>query len=220
MVDPMYRLQLESPTLAGLFNELSVKIKQFPSEMQQIAETTKHLLLNSPAKSSGDPYESPVEVTLCNTAVCEDPVKNQQVKQTTSNESSSNSEDLNGALNAQLKSVNTSKKKGGRPSKTPLRKTADLILGDPELVSQDETDHGQTVAPELTESAPVSEQSNEVQAATLMGYDDARKALQDLSVLKDIVVAKSVLAQFGARKVSDVPQDQIADFVQACKAQS
>lgn len=56
------------------------------------------------------------------------------------------------------------------------------------------------------------------QSAKALTADDVRVAMRELAARKGVDAVAKLLAEFGAKKASDVPEDRIAEFVELANA--
>ena len=75
-------------------------------------------------------------------------------------------------------------------------------------------------ATKAVDPAPVSPELSRALDNAKVTLDDVRAALSRVNEAKGMPVARAVLAQFGAARVSEVPMDKYADFILACEAEA
>lgn len=70
----------------------------------------------------------------------------------------------------------------------------------------------------MTQPAPVAEPAPQIAPGTVITLEDVRAALTELAGVKGAATTKTLLAEYGAKKLSDVPADKYASLLADAKA--
>lgn len=70
----------------------------------------------------------------------------------------------------------------------------------------------------MTQPAPVAEPAPQIEPGTVITLEDVRAALTELAGVKGAATTKTLLAEYDAKKLSDVPADKYASLLTDAKA--
>lgn len=70
----------------------------------------------------------------------------------------------------------------------------------------------------MTQPAPVAEPTPQIEPGTVITLEDVRAALTELAGVKGAATTKTLLAEYDAKKLSDVPADKYASLLTDAKA--
>lgn len=68
------------------------------------------------------------------------------------------------------------------------------------------------------EATPVAEPTPQIEPGTVITLEDVRAALTELAGVKGAATTKTLLAEYDAKKLSDVPADKYASLLTDAKA--